>query len=479
MMKTVCCVLCVLMSVFQCLAQEQDSEDLDSDVLSEGIVEKPFEMDSDEYHVVSLFDKSLYLKGELQFAVEFRGDHELDSSAKDDVLEIEPALNLELFCPVTDWFSIYLEGEMQYKYEELTESNRDFRKWIVERSESWVYFGHLEEGGFGLQIGRQNYEDARQWWWDEKLDSIRLLYDSPVFHVEGAIAQELGRESNEEDRMDPEDQDIFRFLSHAAWSRDESFRVDLFGLLQNDHSSQPRQDDLIKPYLEDEMDADLTWFGVRFSGELDLGKAGELAYWADVAGLRGDETLFEFEETEEDLSEVSDVFTRDVSAWGMDTGIEWNTGRLSDMTLTLGYAAGSGDRTPETGRNTAFRQTGFNEGDKRFQYYGELLNPDLSNLRIFTAALGFNVMEDSTIDVIYHRYDQAYPADFMWESDLEADPEGLDGSVGEEWDAVLNIEMWEHFEIEFSGALFRAGDAFGSLSGETAYRLKFEINYLF
>lgn len=232
-------------------------------------------------------------------------------------------------------------------------------------------------------------------------------------------------------------------------------------------------EDIVKPGREDESDADLFWYGVRFSGESETEHRGAFEYWVDAAKVVANEKLFEFEENEDGQNAVDEIIRQDVSGWGFDAGITWKTEKFYDMALTLGYALGSGDRNPEEGTDRSFRQTGFNEGDRRFQFYGELLNPDLSNLQIWTAAIGFPVGESSAVDFIYHNYRQVYPAEFLREADIEVDPEGIRKSIGDEFDIVLNFEEWENYEIECSGAIFSAGDSFGELSGETAYRLFF------
>ncbi len=460
---------------------DEDSEELPEDFKRTGseLIEKPNDIDEEDYTEFPLFGRPLYIAGELQFSSEFMGDYELDPKAKDDLLEMEPALKVELFYPVTEMVSVFFENEVQYKSEYHSEIGKTDNQWIYEPTESWVFVDNIGDSGTSLQVGRQNYEDERQWWWDERLDSVRLHYDRADFHSEIAVAQQLYRESTEESQIDPENKNILRFLSHTAWQQDEPMRFDLFALYQDDHSSQPKVGDIVKPKNEDDHDADLLWYGARVSGDVEAEGMGEFSYWVDAAGVSGDETLFEFEETDEGFSEVAEIIKQDVFGWGVDTGATWHTGMFYDLSMTAGYAWGAGDRNPESGTNRSFRQTGFNEGDNRFQYYGELLNPDLSNLQIITISAGFPIGEDSFIDFIYHHYRQDHPAPFLWDSDLEADPEGISKSIGEEWDVAFTYEEWDNIEIESSAAIFVAGDAFGTLSGETAYLIKFEISYLF
>jgi hypothetical protein len=268
-------------------------------------------------------------------------------------------------------------------------------------------------------------------------------------------------------------------MTQTTWGNEEALRYALFTLYQDDHSNRPQKGDLIRSVDEDDLDTDLFWYGVRVMGEMEMEKMGVFGWWVDVAGVNGEEVLFEFEETDDGYSEVADIRERDVSGWGFDVGMSWETGKFHDVVIAFGYAWGSGDREPGDTENRAFRQTGFNEGDQRFQYYGELLNPDLSNLQIMTASIGFPIGEDGFIDFIYHSYRQDYPADFLWASDLETAPEGLHQSVGEEWDIAFTFEKEEHLEIESSVAWFNAGDAFGNLSGNAAHRIKLDINWLF
>lgn len=72
--------------------------------------------------------------------------------------------------------------------------------------------------------------------------------------------------------------------------------------------------------------------------------------------------------------------------------------------ITLGYALGT----------QYYRQTGLHDneatfgGNTKFKFYGETLNPDLSNIQILTTGLGINLSRQATLDVVYHDYRQAH-----------------------------------------------------------------------
>ena len=44
---------------------------------------------------------------------------------------------------------------------------------------------------------------------------------------------------------------------------------------------------------------------------------------------------------------------------------------------------------------------------------------------------------------------------------------------------MIGIEEWKHVELELVAALFKAGDAFGSISGETATYTSLGLTYEF
>ncbi len=244
---------------------------------------------------------------------------------------------------------------------------------------------------------------------------------------------------------------------------------------------------LVKEGREDPGDAALLWLGARASGDLDLDRFGDLTYWLDGAWVGGHERLLNFKKDKQrqDHLRVSSLIERDVSGWGLDSGLSWETRLPGRPTLTLSYAFGSGDRTPERGTDRSFHQTGLQankvrfNGVNRFRSYGQLLDPELSNLHIWTAALGFRFWRASSIEFLYHFYRQVYPAPFLRDARIKADPLGKGQTIGQEWDVVLGFHEWEHLEVELFSGLFRAGSAYGPFSGETAYTTSLKVKYNF
>jgi len=78
--------------------------------------------------------------------------------------------------------------------------------------------------------------------------------------------------------------------------------------------------------------------------------------------------------------------------------------------VTLAYAAATGDANPNDRENHEFRQTGLQSNEHRyggiatFNIYGEVLAPELSNLKVTSVGLGFRPAPTASLDFIYHHY---------------------------------------------------------------------------
>jgi len=200
----------------------------------------------------------------------------------------------------------------------------------------------------------------------------------------------------------------------------------------------------------------------------------------------------------------NDVYKRDVFGWGLDVGFTWDTRWRFEPRFTFGYAIGSGDGNPDQdavetpdgnfrypGTDGSFRQTGLQDnngkfsGVNRFHYYGELFRPELSNMHIGTVSLGFPIFESSSVELLWHIYEQVNEAGYLTDADIGPSPNGRDRRLGQEFDLSLGIEEWEWLEIEITAAVFRAGEAFSrpdprnNREGEIAsfFEFKFEYNF--
>ncbi len=451
------------------------------------LVPLPDDKHPERLPLFTLLGRPLAIKGQLESIFEYRKDFDLDKAAKDDLLHLESQeLELGFFYRLSATVGLFLQGKASYRAGIYAESGDRQFSWQVERDETWLYMSNLFGSRVSLQIGRQKFQDEREWWWDENLDAVRVSYNQPALHLALAVAPEVAPVSTVAARIDPESEKVLRVLGHVAWGWAKEQRLQALVLYQRDHSSRPVLGQPVSAARLDPRDADLAWFGMRTNGRLLRDLMGELDYWLDSAGVVGTETLFTFDDAAGDGRQpVASRRTRQVRGWAVDVGASWQTPLLWRPTLTVAYAMGSGERQPERRTDSTFRQTGLqgNEtrwrGVNKFSYYGALLEPELANLHIWTAALGMRFLPSSSVELVYHHYRQVHAAPSLRNARIEAELTGLRRDVGQEWNLVIGVEEWPGIELQLVGALFRAGSAYGPRAGKTASNVVLEVNVKF
>lgn len=421
---------------------------------------------------LDLAGRPLVIGGEVGVNPRYRRNFDLDPGDQDDLLRWDTEFQLEFFYALNNETAFFAEAKGNREVQVFKEGGGGTSDNNLERGETWLFMGDVMQSGVSLQVGRQNFQDVREWWWDEDLDSVRLYYNQPFMHYELGVAQRLAPLDTSEGSVDPRQKDVLRVLSRASWvwSKNE---LGIFFLHQNDYSDTETVGQLLN--REDLNDGQLTWGGVRSFGDWDTEGYGEFEYWVDTALVGGEETLLDFEDDDNGKRIVDSRDTRDVYGWALDVGLTWELPVSWNPSLTLGYAIGSRE----------FRQTGIQNnnnrfsGVDRFRYYGELLRPDLSNLQIWTVSFGFPIMRDSSVEFLYHYYKQTDAADSLRDARVDDDLTGRSRSVGQELDLVIGLQEWENLEMELVAAAFHAESAFGDLSGETSFNINLKINYNF
>lgn len=448
-----------------------------------------------------LFDRPGHFMVRARAKPRYRDNLKLDGS---DESKISLSLELRNEYDPTDWLKLmagikFLQNSGLDVEDDEEESEGDIQRGLL-----WAYAHNIAGTGLGLQVGRQKFRDSREWWWDERLDAIRAEWvPNEKFLLEVAVAEEQFKIALDEDHMDAELEDIFRVLVHAQWVWQRRQMLEFYFLSHDDHSDTPPVNAIVSPENEDEDDADLRWVGLRSTGRYKINSDHRLYYWLDTAYVWGDETVLDFG-TERVAGvptgnrEVDSVYSQDVSAWAVDLGTTWETRWRAEPRFTFGFAMGSGDSDPREdapGTSSSFRQTGINDnngkwrGENRFRYYGELLRPELSNLQITTFAVGFPVLESSSVEFIHHYYRQVHKAQFLRSARIDppdipgTDPgiklAGTDPDIGHELDLSLGLEEWKYFKAEFTAGMFRAGEAYGSDEGDLAFIVSLSLSVEF
>lgn len=414
-----------------------------------------------------------------------RKNFKLDGA--DDRVRLDQELKLELYYAVDPTTGLFAESKLLHEAELRDTTGTREREGSVERGQLWFYAAGSQ---LGLQIGRQNFAEVREWWWDDDLDAVRLYYDQGPWHVQVGAARELAPKSTLERDIDVDHDGVVRLFGVASWLWAPRRRFELYALHHKDRSRSQAVGEIVRAEREDASDANLTWLGLRAIGEPSLGGGlGRILYWVDAAAVRGEEVVLDFSDVsvagpgswEEPLSQVSSRARRKVRGHAYDVGASWATRWALRPTFTLSYAFGSGDGDAQDDVDHSFRQTGLQEnkwrfsGVNRFRYYGELLNPELANLGVATVAVGFPLFGNSSVEFVYHRYRQAKAADFLRDARIDDGLTGASRDIGREFDFVLGFREQRRWELELILGSFEAGEAYGAAAGRRAYAASIEL----
>lgn len=364
-------------------------------------------------------------------SAELERDFDLDADEPDRVVGAEVMLRLGLtLLPGRD-VSGYMELEAPIQ-REWEEDERPETERILRLNQAFLRL-RAPSLDAEARVGRWLFRDAREWLIDENLDGVRLTFAPDNWAVEllagrvNALQRDLLDRGTRGDR-------VWELAALAEREVADDLVVGGYAFAQIED--------------QDERDRPLH-LGLRARGLTfpDTALAG-LGFWADAGVVRGR------------------ADGRTLRGWGFDVGVVHSFDDLpARPRLQLGYAFGSGGDGPD-GPDRAFRQTGLhsNEAERgsiaKYKYYGEALDPELSNLGVLTVGAGASFGENVTLDLVYHRYRKHRARGELRDIALSADPDLPFRAVGEGLDLVLGLRPARNVEVEAAIGLFRPGRAF-------------------
>jgi alginate production protein len=377
----------------------------------------------------------LRLGGQLEFESQAEDEYDLDAGDDEDRVDTEAIARLRLAWRVADdWFA---RGELKARYLWRDDDEDGYEEdGEVRLGENWIYWRDALPG-IDVQVGRQDFDDPREWIYDQDLDGVRWLQTFRSTRLELAAATRWGGDA------DPRERDAVNLFATYS-TLDEDRYLAAWSALR---------------HFEDGSGDTLLHVGTRAIGDFLDG----YETWLELGLVAGDEG------------------GRDVFGFGFDLGgtYEWEE---PGLVLSAGVAYGSGD--DGSGNDGAFRQTGLQDNNGKLgtatsvRYYGELFDPELSNLVVMTAGVSKWIGERTTLALIGHSYRQVEAATFLRDAEVDAAPLGEDLDLGFEFDLVLGSRHFANFDLELATGIFLPGDAFAD-DAETASFIRGQVRWRF
>ena len=372
-------------------------------------------------------------------SIVYRRDADLNRSVRDNILLVTPQINGLVVYRPTNWFAATLEMIAEIEIpekapESVTLPSGQIQGELKTTSQLLVDQGYLTFRApvppyFELNVGRRNYEDERHWLYDTSLDIASLSFRQGPLRVEAFAGRQVWKNMNFAPNQSEVKDRINTTLVYLDYRGIEDIRLAAYTI---------RRDDLTH-----------NLGSPRLTGVRALGRPTDnFNFWTELAYLGG-----------------TDPTGKRYSGRGFDVGATYRfIGLPLNPNVTLGYAYGSGDDNPNDSKNHTFQQTGLESNESRFagiskfKYYGEVLDPQLSNIKIFTLGVGAYPAPNISVDLVYHHYRLSKFADEVPGSPLTALMNQVDPqteTMGTEFDVVLGFRQL--FGIRRLGVDLRMG----------------------
>lgn len=420
-------------------------EDREGSVLTDSVEKKePPPLDTDASPSLGIqIAPDLFLGARLQFSVLRRENRDLAEEIEDDQTRLETLIDLAAQALPGEGLALFGEARLSRR-----RLSGDGEGLILEESKIRLRRAYLLWSGFpiasaDLQIGRQRFSDSREWLYDENLDAVRMRVKGDLLDLELSVSTNLL------DPEEPEDE-MRNYILYATTRPGQKEKVSLYGIARRDRSEAGR---------------DPTFLGISWRGR----SIENQRYWLEAASVSG-----------QDGSQA-------LRGYGFDLGWTSRFDSPIEPSFTIGYAFGSGDPNPDDRIDRNFQQTGLQDnqakfnGVVKFNYYGELFDPELSNIMIGTASVGIIPYSKTSIDLVYHYYSQVYAylerPNVLRDAGVKRRPSGRSRDLGQEVDLILGTKVIRNVQMVLYSGIFMPGKAFPG--SENAFFTEFKIQVSF
>ena len=381
---------------------------------------------------------------------------------------------------------------------------------FAELDQLWLQWSPAQEQAFALRMGRQSIVDSRGWWWDDELNAITLLGSSGKVDYFAGLASSAEALRTHSPPDDPELDGINWFLSSMHYRPNNDSQVDLYLAARQDQSSAPAPGQVVSAENVDEQDDDLRWVGLDLQQWFHLRSGDTLRLQAlgavmggtlnrlvliedededEVEGEDGGDGTGSADDEEEEVgtgsifpnetTTVSHQESTEVDAWALATWLHWTPAMFENHTLSVGYSIGSGTESGKKVGSGTFLQTGLQSNELDNQYYGDILDPGLSNLRIATVQLSGLLLPRIHYALTHHRYSRDSLADLTLDTNLEFELSPAERDLGHESSLNLKLKTENDLEARIGIARLITENNTDSGARETIDYIEIEVSFEF
>ncbi|MDH5327895.1 MAG: alginate export family protein [Gammaproteobacteria bacterium] len=378
--------------------------------------------------------------GRVEFESRKQGNFNLDDTKAEDETRNRPLVSLALRYSPKENISAYLNADFaRYMYDDEAQKK-------VDKTELSIVNAYLQLDNvfntMNIKLGRMRTKDEREWLFDEELDGARFELMIP----DGAV-EFFAFEKNHKDTMNTgANEGIRNYLLYGRYEYIKDNQLMAYYLIQDDKTAGQRN---------------AQFFGLQAQGEL-----GDMDYWLETGLVGGDEA------------------GQSIDGFGYDLGFYYTFKSLpARPRLIMGYAYGSGDNNLTDNVDGNFRQTGYQDNDsknggiERYNIYGEMVDMELSNVKVTTLGLGFRYQRSFSFDVVHHTYTQDVASSNIRNSEIDEIPNGTSTDLGSALDIIVGGRPTKDTKVTYTVGYFYPGQAFPNADNALFTELAFKYNF--
>ena len=396
-----------------------------------------------EQHHKSCFD--FHFTAEME-AFNLRNKKLRQGKKRENELELEPLLRLN--ARIMRGSPVEGRIEMEWKRVMKRESAKPPEKQTrLELNQAYLKLNKQIIPDTEWKLGRWLYRDEREWLIDENLDGVLVKWKDGDWSADafGGRVNYWQKDLLDRSSRKTESINIMGLLLRDKLAKSWAFGA--YGFTQQNVSNESFRQ---------------TNYGLRSWDNQDR----QLRHWLEMGMAEGHKKRAR------------------IRGYVLDAGGTWifQESKLKPR-ITLGYTVAS-KNYHQTGLHANEAKFG---GDTKFQIYGETLNPELSNIQIFTFGLGTKVGERSTLDLVYHDYSQTRLTEIT-DDTLELSPRydrqnsrrlGYSLDLIHGWKPLDNLRLETRLGVFTPSSRFASGSTRSSSRSPPAYSAAIEMKIAF
>lgn len=355
--------------------------------------------------------------------------------------------------------------------------------------EAWLdYNGLSDYPGESIRFGRERLKEDSGMWWDDDITLVRWIFDTSLLDTTVGVAQKFAELRTDDNELQEDEQDIGRFFAHTRWQWRKGHYLGFLVTHGQGYGDQAEEYAARGQALDDSFTDSLTWTAVQADRNyFDWHSHDAFQYFASVAAVNGTDTVVGTDPSAP--SGFSDR-ERDVSGWAADLGARAQLLDTPRWVVGAHGAIASGGGEP--GESDAFRQTSLESNRSRFtgtrsqvQRFGEAIQPEWTNLRVFTFYTALSDRDTWDANLLYHRYWLGDEAGTLRSDLVEPGFTGASDDLGQSVDLVLGYygdsasTSWAAFDVRLRGGVFMPGDAYGDEADDARHRVIVDVSKRF